>query len=163
MKKIIITIICVLLFCPVAIAQEIPDNACGLIVVPCINVTMPLFEAEINDHEHRQAIIDDEESALYCNWGNAYKIIDHVGSNGAGNTDEWYIQKIFSGAYAYLYTNGRKYVYECYMTGKTEYDGNEYINGRLVTPCSSLDIMLSCCAEDSDHHFIAVFRRLKEF
>lgn len=163
MKK-VFTIIFVLIVCITSAYAEVPnvpEGADGLIVVPCINVTMPVYHAAEDTHECRQAVIDEEHSALVQNWGTACKICDHVGSEGV--TGEWYIQKVFAGAYAYFYTDTGRYYYECYATGKTEYDGNEYINGRLITPCSSYDIMLSCCAEDSDHHFIAVFRRLKEF
>lgn len=121
-----------------------------------------MYTAEVDTHEYRQAVIDAEESALYSNWGTAYKIGDHFGAIGKNGEGEWYIQKVFSGASAWFYTIDGTYRLECYMTAKTDYDGNEYINGRLVTPCSSHDIMVTCCAVDNDHHFIAVFRRLSE-
>lgn len=163
MKKFLVFFLIIIMICPVAIAQEIPENAVGVIVVPSLDITMPLYTPEVNEHSYRQKIIDNENSALYVNWGIAYQILDHLFSTDADEKNEWNIQKCFSGAYAYLYTKDSRYYYECYMTGKTEYDGNEYINGRIVTPCSSNDIMLVCCAENTDNHFIAVFRRLKEF
>lgn len=166
MKKVlsfILTLILILSLCATASAIEIPDRAYGVIWIPCLNIKMPMYTPESNTHDNRQAIIDEEESALYSNWGTAYQIGDHEFSVGTDGKGEWDIQKVFAGAYAYLFTANGKYYYECYMTGKTEYDGNEYINGRLLTPSSSYDIMAYCCAEDVDHHFIAAFRRLKEY
>lgn len=160
MKKIIAILLIASLFIPCAYAAEIPENAYGIIYIPALELKMPVYTAADKSHESRQQIIDNEESALISNWFSAYDIGDHVGS--AGITGEWYIQKIYPGAYAYLYTETGTYYLEAYLTAKTEYDGNEYINGRLVTPNSSHDIMLSCCAEDTNHHFIAVFRRIKE-
>ena len=165
MKKVlsfILALILILSLCATASAVEIPDGAYGVIWIPCLNIKMPVYIAEVDDHSYRQPVIDEEQSALINHWQTATYIMDHEFSED-GHGNDWDIQKIFSGAYAWLYTNEANYYLECYMTAKTEYDGNEYINGRLVTPCSSHDVMLSCCAEDVDHHFIAVFRRLREF
>lgn len=162
MKKftsLILAIILCIFLCATASAVEIPDGAYGVLWIPCLQIKMPIYSSPVDDHEHRQAVIDAEDSALLAHWGTAYQILDHAFSADE-NGNEWNIQKIFCGAYAWLYTEEAHYFLECYMTGKTVYDGNEYINGRLATPCSSHDIMLSCCAEDSHHHFIAVFRRL---
>lgn len=162
MKKIIIILTIIIAMSPNALAIEIPNNAIGVLYIPCLNVKMPVYMSETDHITHKQAVIDNEQSALIDNWGVAYDIGDHAFSDD-GNGNEWNIQKIFSGAYAWFYTNEAHYFLECYMTAKTEYDGNEYVNGRLLTPCSSYDIMLSCCAEDSNHHFVAVFRRLGKY
>lgn len=162
MKKLsfILALILCISLCATASAIEIPDGAYGVLWIPCLNIRMPVYTADVSDHEHEQAVIDDEQSALLDNWGTAYNICDHAFSEDE-NGNEWNIQKIFCGAYAWLYTEEAHYFLECYMTGKTDYQGgSEFICGRLVIPCSSYDIMLSCCAEDSHHHFIAVFRRL---
>ena len=162
MKKLsfILALILILTICPTASAIEIPDGAYGVIKIPYLNLEMPIYTS---DPVHEQDVIDEEDSALYYQWQSAYRIGDHAFSDDI-NGNQWNIQKIFAGAYAYLYTREGKYLLECYMTAKTEYHGDqEFVNGRLLTPCSSYDILLSCCAEDSHHHFIAVFRRLGEY
>lgn len=164
-SKIIVTVLITLfcsLFCITANAEEIPKNAYGVIYIPAINVKMPLYTTKINDVEHEQLIIDKENAALIKQWGTAYNIIDHAFSYD-NNGNMWNIQKIFAGAYGWIYTNEHVYYLECYLTGKTNYDGNEYINNKILLPYSSHDILLSCCAEDSQHHFVAAFRRLKEY
>lgn len=86
--------------------------------------------------------------------------INNLGKDGRGF---WNIQKVMAGCYAYLHTQDGSYYYECYLTAKTDYHGDqEYYNGRIITPCSSHDLMIGCCAEDTQHHFVAIFRRLKE-
>lgn len=165
MKKFISYILALILclsLCATASAIEIPDGATALIWIPCLHIRMPVYASP--DQAHIQDVIDEQESALLTHWGNAYSILDHLFSVGIDGKGEWDIQKVFSGAYAYYYTqDGQKFLYECYMAGKTSYDGNEYVNGRLATPCSSYDLMLACCAEDSHHHYVAAFRRLKEY
>lgn len=142
--------------CPMAEA----GTRYGTIEIPAIKIEMPFF---IPENETEQAIIDNENSALYYQWINAYRIVDHAFSTDE-NGNEWNIQKIFPGAYAIINIDDKKYFYECYLSAKTDYKyDQEFINGRLITPISSYDIMLSCCAENSDHHFIAIFRRLSEF
>lgn len=160
MKKtflLIITLLIILLFANRQLAYAEPH---GIISIPCLKIEMPFYTAS---NKTEQAVIDDEQSALYYQWQNAYRIVDHAFSTDeSGN--EWNIQKIFSGSYVIVEFNGHKYFYECYLTAKTEYKyDQEFYNGRLLTPCSSYDILLSCCAEDSNHHFVAVFRRLSEF
>lgn len=165
MKKTIYLLIICLLFTGINIfaSAEVPENAIGVIEVPCLEITLPLYASEVNDHDHRQEIIDNENSALYTNWGTAYCILDHLFSQD-NNNGEWNIQKVFSGAYATIIFKDHKYLYECYMTAKTDYiNGEEFYNGRLITPCSSHDILIGCCAEDVNHHYVAVFRRLREF
>lgn len=148
-----------------AYAMEIPDGAYGVIYIPTLKVKMPIYFSPVNDYDHSQAIIDREESALIYNWGCAYQILDHDFSTGLDGKGEWHIQRVFSGAYAYLWTRNGNYVYECYMTGLASYDGNEYLNDRLLLmPMSSYDIMATTCVgKDPSHHYIAVFRRLREF
>lgn len=163
MKKLsfILALILILSICPTASAIEIPDGATALIWIPCLHIKMPVYTSP--DQAHNQDVIDKEQSALLDHWGSAYDIGDHLFSTGIDGKGEWNIQKVFSGAYAFYYTRGHKYFYECYLTAKTEYNGNYFTNGRLLTPCSSYDLILSCCAEDSSHNFVAVFRRLKEY
>lgn len=164
MKKItslILAIILCISLCATASAIEIPDGATALIWIPCLNIRMSIYTA---DQAHRQDVIDAEDSALLSHWGTAYEILDHFGSECVGSKGQWNIQKVFSGAYAFYYTRGHSYMYECYLTAMTEYDGNEYINGRLLSPHSSYDLMTVCCAgQDTHHHYVAVFRRLKEY
>lgn len=163
MKKLsfIIALILIISICPTASAIEIPDGATALIWIPCLNIRMPIYTA---DQAHRQDVIDAEDSALLSHWGTAYEILDHFGSECVGSKGQWNIQKVFAGAYAFYYTKEHSYLYECYLTAMTEYDGNEYINGRLLSPHSSYDLMTVCCAgNDTHHHFIAVFHRLKEY
>ena len=167
MKKLLSFLIALILLLSMSVTASaettIPEDAYGVIWIPCLNVRMPVYTSPVNDHEHRQAVIDDDQSALISNWGTAYEILDHAHSEDP-NGNQWAIQKIFSGAYAWLFTHDSTYYLECYMTGKTDYiEGSEYLCGRLVTPCSSYDIMVCCCAEDIHHHFIAVFRRLSEY
>lgn len=163
MKKLsfILALILILTICPTASAVEIPDGAYGVIWIPYLHIKMPIYTADI---PYEQDVIDEEESALYYHWQSAYRIVDHAFSNGLNGKGEWDIQKVFAGAYAYLYTINGNYYYECYLTAKTDYRGDqEFYNNRLITPCSSYDIMLSCCAENTHRHFVAVFRRLKEY
>ena len=153
----------VFMLIPTAYAIDIPENAYGIITIPCINIKMPIYCADINDREHRQAIIDEDYSALYSNWGKAYKIGDHCFSEGLNDKGEWNLQKVFPNASAYLYTNQGNYWYRCYLSALTEYDGNEYVKGKIVLPSSSYDIMTYCCVgSDSTHHFIAIFERVRE-
>lgn len=163
MKKLsfILALVLILSICPTASAAEISDGAYGIIWIPCLHIKMPIYTTDIS---HEQDVIDEEEYALYYRWQTAYRIADHSFSIGLNGKGEWDIQKVFSGAYAYLYTVNGNYFYECYLTAKTDYRGDqEFYNNRLITPCSSYDIMLSCCAENDSHHFVAVFRRLKEY
>lgn len=154
--KVLLFLIC---FCFLAIPAE-AQTEMGYIEIPAIKIKMTCFSA---DNESEQDIIDNEKSALYYPWLQAFRIVDHAFSEDE-NGNVWNIQKIFPGAYAIIKINGKKYFYECYLSAKTDYKyDQEFINGRLITPVSSYDIMLSCCAENSDHHFIAIFRRLSEF
>ena len=167
MKKftsLILAIILCISLCATASAIEIPDGAYGVLWIPCLQIRMPIYASPVDDHDHRQAVIDAEDSALLAHWGTAYEILDHFGSECVGSKGEWNIQKVFSGAYAFYYTKGHSYMYECYLTAMTAYDGNEYINGRLLSPHSSYDLLTVCCAgNDSHHHYVAAFRRLKEY
>lgn len=163
MKKLtsfLLALLAVLTLCTTATATDIPDGAYGIIKIPYLNIEMPIYTS---DPLHEQDVIDEEESALYYQWQSAYRIVDHAFSLGYGGKGFWNIQKVMAGCYAYLFTKDGNYYLECYQTDKTEYHNDqEFVNGRLLTPCSSYDIMLSCCAEDSHHHFVAVFRRLCE-
>lgn len=155
-KLIILSLVVFCVLCPTAKAE----TKYGNIEIPAIKIKMPFF---IPENESKQTIIDNENSALYYQWQNAFRITDHAFSTDK-NGNEWNIQKIFPGAYAIININGKKYFYECYLSAKTDYKyDQEFINGRLITPISSYDIMVACCAENSDHHFIAIFRRLSEF
>ena len=166
MKRFITFLIAVILcisLCATANAVDIPKGAYGIIKIPYLNIEMPLYTAPYHDYDYRQKVIDEEDSALYVEWQSAYRILDHAFSLGYGGKGFWDIQKVMTGCYAYLYTQDGNYYLECYQTDKTEYHNDqEFINGRLLTPCSSHDLMLVCCAEDSHHHFVAVFRRLSE-
>lgn len=156
MKKIIIILLLVIALCQPAFGAE-PR---GFIEIPCLKVNIQFFSTE---EATMQDVIDEEQSALFYQWQQASRIVDHAFSED-GNGNQWNIQKIFPGAYAIIKIDGRKFFYECYMTAKTDYKyDQEFVNGRLITPASSYDILLSCCAENSDHHFIAIFRRLSEF
>lgn len=157
MKKIIISILVSFIFITSCYADNI-----GTISIPCISVNMPVYSAGDENIENIQAVIDDENSAVIEKWANAYQILDHAFSEDPDG-NQWNIQKIFPGAYAWLYTEDATYFLECYETAKTEYDGNEYINGRLITPASSYDILIACCAEDAQHHFVALFRRIEKY
>lgn len=165
MKKVlsfILTLILILSLCATASAIEIPEGAYGVIWIPCLNIKMPVYNAP--DPAHRQDVIDEEDSALLMHWGSAYALLDHYGSVGLEGKGIWNMQKVFSGAYAFFYTRGHKYMYECYLTALTAYDGNEYINGKLLIPSSSHDLLAVCCAGvDTTNHFVAAFRRLKEY
>ena len=163
MKKLsfILALILILSICPTASAIEIPDGAYGVIKIPYLNLEMPIYTS---DPVHEQDVIDEEDSALYYQWLSAYRIVDHAFSLGYGGKGFWNIQKVMIGCYAYLYTKDGNYYLECYQTDKTEYHGDqEFVNGCLLTPHSSHDILIGCCAEDSHHHFVAVFRRLGEY
>lgn len=156
MKKIIIILLLVIALCQPAFGAE---NR-GSIEIPCLKIKMPFFSTE---EATMQDVIDEEQSALLYQWQQALRIVDHAFSEDE-NGNEWNIQKIFPGAYAIIKIDGRKFFYECYMTAKTDYKyDQEFVNGRLITPVSSYDILLSCCAENRDHHFIAIFRRLSDF
>lgn len=164
MKKftsLILAIILCISLCATASAVEIPDGATALIWIPCLHIKMPIYTSP--DQAHNQDVIDKEQSAIISHWCNACDIGDHLFSTGIDGKGEWNIQKVFSGAYAYYYTQGHKYLYECYLTAKADYNGNYFTNGRLLTPCSSYDLILSCCAEDVHHNFVAVFHRVKEY
>lgn len=162
MKKLGFFLVLILLLsvCSTASAIEIPNNAYGVISIPFLGVEMPIYTSDI---PNEQNVIDAEESALYYPWQSAYRILDHAFSEGMGARGYWNVQKVFAGCSAYLYVNDKCYWYQCYLTALTEYKGDqEYYNGRLITPCSSYDLMIGCCAEDTNHHYIAVFRRLRE-
>lgn len=155
MKKTVLTLVLFIGLCKTAFGAE----NIGFVEIPCLEIKMPFFTAE---ESTRQDVIDKEQSALFYQWQQASKITDHAFSEDE-NGNQWNIQKIFPGAYALIKIDGKKYFYECYMTAKTDYKyDQEYINGRLITPTSSYDIMLCCCAENRDHHFVAIFRRLSE-
>ena len=160
MKKVLLLVIVFVLLAPFAAAEEIPENARGVISIPCLNVKMPFYEAT---EKAEQEIIDDEESALFYQWQTASRIVDHAFSK-CTKGNEWNIQKIFPGAYATIYFKESRFLYECYLTAKTDYlQDQEFCNNKIILPDSSYDILLSCCAEDTNHHFIAIFRRLREF
>lgn len=156
MKKIIIIILLVIAVCQPAFGAE----NIGEIEIPCLKIKMPFFSAE---QATMQDVIDEEQSALFYQWQQASRIVDHAFSEDE-NGNQWNIQKIFPGAYAIITINDKRYFYECYLSGKTNYiNDQEYFNNRLIVPDSSYDILLACCAENSNHHFIAVFKRLSEF
>ena len=156
MKKFVVLCFILIIFSTPAEAAEKRGN----IEIPCLKINMPFFST---DDAQMQDVIDEEQSALFYRWQQATRIVDHLFSEDE-NGNNWNIQKIFPGAYATITIDGKRYFYECYLTAKTEYRyDQEFINSKLLTPSSSYDILVSCCAEDSEHHFVAVFRRLSEF
>ena len=140
---------------------EIPEGAYGVWYVPKLKVHLPVY---FQGKETKQAVIDRGESALIDNWVNAYRIIDHFGSEGMEGKGIWNIQNVMPGAYAYMIKPDGKWMYECYMTGMVDVKTYGYMMcGRLVIPASSLDILNACCVgADSDRNFIAVFKRIKK-
>ena len=140
---------------------EIPKGAYGVWYVPKLQIQLPVY---FKGNETKQAVIDREQCALIDNWVNAYRIVDHFGSEGMESKGDWNIQNVMPAARAYMIKPDGKYLYECYMTGLVDVKSYGYMMcGRLVTPASSLDILNACCyGADSTKNFIAVFKQKKK-
>ena len=142
-------------------ADIIPDGAYGIWEIPKLKIKLPVY---FSDAKHLQDVIDREESALIDRWLNAYRIVDHFGSEGMGGKGDWNIQQVMAGAYAYMTRPDGKYKYECYLTAIADVKTYGYsVCGRLLTPVSSKDILTACCVGiDSTRNYVAVFKYVKK-
>lgn len=140
--------------------DKIPEGAYGIWCIPLLNVKLPVYFKP--DQAHLQAVIDKEHSALIDNWGKAYRIVDHFGSDSMDGKGNWNIQKVIAGTVAYMIKPDGVYKYECYLTGIAKVYPY-MIEGRLLTPVSSLDILNACCVGvDSTHNYVAVFKFVRK-
>lgn len=141
-------------------ADKIPEGAYGIWYVPLIKVKLPVYFKP--DAAHLQDVIDRENSALIDNWGKAYRIVDHFGSDSMDGKGIWNVQDIKAGTIAYMIKPDGWYKYECCLTGIAKVYPY-MIDGRVLLPMSSLDILCACCVGiDSTHNYVALFKYVRK-
>lgn len=137
---------------------DIPNGAIGVWQIPELDVSIPVYS---KGKKSEQEIINDENSAAYVHWLNAYQIADHYDSKAGRG--KWRIDMVRPLMLAFLIKPNETLRYECYRTCVADVKayGLYTINGIAVTPYSSRDILCNCCVgSDNKRNFLAIFRHL---
>jgi len=123
--------------------------------IPSLGTVSPLTECN-GSLAQRQAIVDQEEMALYERYGKGHAIGDHVGSLIDGET--WDMSLVQVGDIGILYTeNGVEY-YECISVCKIRNTGWKYLHrGKEITVDKHDIIALSCTWDEEGYEVCAYF------
>ena len=115
----------------------IPDGAWGVLQVPAMEISMPLYTGP------DQLIIDAENSALVRRWGDGILIADHAGSKHHGA--EWRVNDMQVGGACFVISHDETRAYRCTAILLGENTGTAYeYRGRTVTPDKYDVICISC-------------------
>ena len=137
----------------------IPDGADGVWRIPKLHVVVPVYSGR-----NGQEIVDREYSAHLRQIGIGREIADHAGSENRMGVKVWYIERVSIGDKAYFELPDRTEEYECYLLCIVDYNTwGLTINGKLVVPYSSTDILCRSCVDDSGkQNYVAMFKRMVE-
>ena len=114
---------------------------CFAFCIPSLGVTAPLYKCE-GTSAQKQAIIDAEDSALWCRYSGGHEIGDHVGS--IHDDAVWDISLVQVGDIGILYTEGGAEYYECIAVYKVRNNGRYWHRGKPITVDKHDIICLSC-------------------
>ena len=133
---------------------DIPSKAMGVWQIPDIGVSIPVYSWSTSGY-NAAPIVDAENSACYMPYCSSYAILDHMGSNGT-----WYMDKVTLDMQAFFVKKDITVCYRCYELCKADYHTWGYtINGQMVIPKSSKDIMCVSCADSSGKTvYLAIFK-----
>lgn len=165
MKRIASLTFAVLFLCGsvLAIAESpyrIPEGAVGVWRIPALCVVVPVYAGGRNG----QAVVDAEYSANIRQIGIGREIADHAGSANRMGVKVWYMQKVSLGDKAYFELPDKTEEYECYLLCVADFHSwGLTINGKLVAPYSSTDILCRSCVDKScEKNYVAIFKRIEE-
>ena len=138
----------------IRVKPTIPDKALGVWQIPDIKVSIPVYSNTMYRYDP-QKIVDAENSACYQPYCQAYAIYDHAGSNGT-----WFMNKVTLDMDAYFVKKDVTIKYVCYELCKADKHSWGYtINGQMVMPKSSKDIMCSSCVDSTGKTvYLALFK-----
>lgn len=138
----------------IPLKEKIPQKAIGLWAIPKLNVNVPVFK-DTHDIWRNQKIVDDENSALYIPYCQAYMIQDH-----AGSSKTWFMEKVTLDTDAFFVRPTGTTHYRCYRLARADYHTWGYtINGSMVIPSSSKDIVCVSCVDRSGKEvYMAIFK-----
>ena len=123
--------------------------------IPSLGVTAPLYKCE-GTTAQKQAIIDEEDSALYCRYSHGREIGDHVGSVIDGAV--WDMSLVSVGDIGILYTEDGAEYYECIAIYKVRNTGRDYRHrGKPITVDRHDIICLSCVPYEDGWEVCAYF------
>ena len=109
--------------------------------IPSLGVTAPLYKCE-GTVAQKQAIIDAEDSALWCRYSGGHEIGDHVGS--VIGDAVWDMSLVSVGDIGILYTEDGAEYYECIAVYKVRNNGRYWHRGKQITVDRHDIICLSC-------------------
>lgn len=159
MKKFVSILTCAVLLSGVAFADSpytIPEGADGVWRIPKLHVVVPVYSGR-----NGQEIVDREYSAHISQIGIGRAIADHAGSENRMGIKVWYMQNVEIGDKAFFELPDRTEEYECYLIAIVDFHSwGLTINGKLVVPYSSTDILCRSCVDDTgEQNYIAIFQR----
>lgn len=137
----------------------IPDGAEGVWRIPKLHVVVPVYSGR-----NGQEIVDREYSAHIRQIGIGREIADHAGSENRMGVKVWYIDRVSLGDKAYFELPGKTEEYECYLLCIVDWHTwCLTINGKLVVPYSSTDILCrSCVDKTAQQNYVAIFKKVSE-
>lgn len=150
----------VLCFADFASPYRIPEGAVGVWRIPQLCVVVPVYAGGRNG----QAVVDAEYSANIRQIGIGREIADHAGSANRMGVKVWYMQRVSLGDKAYFELPDKTEEYECYLLCIADWHTwGLTINGKLVAPYSSTDILCRSCVDKSgEKNYVAIFKRINE-
>ena len=120
---------------------------CFCFAIPSIGVTAPLYKCE-GTGAQKQAVIDAEDSALYCRYSHGHEIGDHVGS--IHDDAVWDMSLVNVGDIGILYTEQGAEYYECIAVYKVRNTGWDYRHRGKAITVDRHDIICLSCVEGED-------------
>lgn len=128
---------------------------CFCFCIPSIGTTSPLRECNGTLRE-RQAIVDEENLALWQRYGKGHVICDHVGSEISGAV--WDMALVSVGDIGILYTEDGAQYYECTAIVKAKRGRYAYnYRGKPYLPDKNDIVCVSCVDETGDWVYAAYF------
>lgn len=136
---------------------EVPKGAVGVWQIPDLDIMIPVYNS---NYKNIQKILDDENSAAMSRWCSAYDIGDHCGSISSNGKGKWRMDNIKPGMVAFFVKPNETTMHSCVMTAIADAKSWGYlVNGQMLTPHSSKDILNSCCVgSDSTRNYVSVFK-----
>lgn len=128
---------------------------CFCFAIPSLGVTAPLYKCE-GTVQAKQAVIDAEDSALWCRYSGGHEIGDHVGSEIGDAV--WDMSLVSVGDIGILYTEQGAEYYECIAIYKVRNTGRDYRHrGKPITVDKHDIICLSCVPYEDGWEVCAYF------
>lgn len=136
---------------------NIPKDAVGVWQIPDLDIIIPVYNVNASTN---QKVIDAENSAAMIRWCSAYDIGDHCGSLSSNGKGKWRMDNIKPGMVAFFVKPTGTTRHSCVLTALAEVKSWGYVvNGQMLTPHSSKDILNSCCVgSDSSRNYVSLFK-----